>query len=952
MGGPQMNFALKLSLKIFLTGVTILAIVMIVVYYTSYKSILTSEIKHAQLIVDEISISIDQNVIEKVKTTKAIAIAPALIKALDESNAHFNSLSAQSRSEEIQSLNNRWKTTKDPKDSFILKYTDNQVSQFLKNLQTNIKGEYGEIFLTNKYGALVASTAKLTTLAHANKYWWKGAYNNGIGDVFFDDRGYDVSVGGYVLGVVVPIKNGDEIIGILKINFNILGALSDLILYAHNERVFKSHKENTGVVKLIRSGGLIVFEEGVEPLSKRIPVELDERLKTGNTSSFIYEKEGEDLIVVMSEIGFTSNIEGFQFGGSFESDDHIQGNRGESWFVVNLLTISSVVDPLSFNLVRLFVLGILLSIAIAIIALIIGSRTAKPLKDLIRQAEQIAKGNFDSRVSINRKDEIGLLATSFNKMALCLNDTTTSIDKLNAEIHERKRVENELIIAKERAEESETKFRTVFKDSNSVQLLIEPETGKIIDTNQAACKFYGYSYAELVSLQIQDINQLSKKEIEQEMQKAKTRNLNYFEFKHKLSNATIKDVEVYSKPISIENETLLISIIHDVTARNLAEQELVTAKAKAEESDRLKSAFLANMSHEIRTPMNGILGFADLLKEPGLAGEEQQTYIAVIEKSGTRMLSIINDIINISKIEAGLMELNMQESNINEQIEYIYTFFKPEIKEKGMQVSFSNSLPSNEAIIKTDREKVYAILTNIVKNAIKFSEKGSIEFGYTKKNNFLEFYVKDTGIGIPKDRQKAIFERFIQADITDLRAFQGSGLGLSISKAYVEMLGGKIWVESEKGKGSIFYFTLPYYTETIKENKAKDESLPTVEASPINKLKILIVEDDETSEELLSIAVRKLGKEIINVKTGKEAVEACLDNPDIDLVLMDILMPEMDGHEATRQIRKFNKDVIIIAQTAYALEGDKEKAIAAGCNDYLSKPINVGTLSKLIANYF
>jgi signal transduction histidine kinase len=242
---------------------------------------------------------------------------------------------------------------------------------------------------------------------------------------------------------------------------------------------------------------------------------------------------------------------------------------------------------------------------------------------------------------------------------------------------------------------------------------------------------------------------------------------------------------------------------------------------KAEESDRLKSAFLANMSHEIRTPMNGILGFAELLSQPGLTGETQQNYIRIIEKSGTRMLNIINDIVNISKIEAGLMKVNWQESNINEQIEYIYTFFKPEVEGKGMQISFRNSLPSKESVISTDREKLYAILKNLVKNAIKYSKIGSIEFGYSLRRAHdnlsisleLEFFVKDTGIGIPKDRQDAIFERFIQADITDKNAYQGAGLGLSISKAYVEMLGGKIWVESEPEVGSCFYFTLPYKIE-------------------------------------------------------------------------------------------------------------------------------------------
>lgn len=409
----------------------------------------------------------------------------------------------------------------------------------------------------------------------------------------------------------------------------------------------------------------------------------------------------------------------------------------------------------------------------------------------------------------------------------------------------------------------------------------------------------------------------------------------------------------------------------DISDRKRVEVELIAAKEKAEESDRLKSAFLANMSHEIRTPMNGILGFAELLKEPGLSGKEQQEYIRVIEKSGDRMLNIINDIVSISKIESGQMEVNMKKTNINEQIEYIYTFFQPEIEEKGIQFSFRNTLPSKKSIITTDREKVYSILTNLVKNAIKFTSKGSIEFGYTLKKDSeplrtehtstplsnlgqtaeLEFYVKDSGIGIPKDRLEVIFERFVQADTNDTNAFQGAGLGLSITKAYVEMLGGKIWVESEAGKGSTFYFTLPYRIEPIKGDSAKDELLPPAEVAPIKKLKILIAEDTESSEQLILIAVRTYAKEIICARTGTKAVETCRNNSDIDLVLMDIRMPEMDGFEATRQIRKFNKDVIIIAQTAYAFESDRKKAIAAGCDDYISKPISADELKQKVSKH-
>jgi len=404
-------------------------------------------------------------------------------------------------------------------------------------------------------------------------------------------------------------------------------------------------------------------------------------------------------------------------------------------------------------------------------------------------------------------------------------------------------------------------------------------------------------------------------------------------------------------PTDIRQLTLLMDSVWKISERLSLIKDLTIAKEHAEESDRLKSAFLANMSHEIRTPMNGILGFSELLKMPDLTGEQQQDYISIIEKSGERMLNIINDIVDISKIEAGLMKLNITETNLYEQLEYIHTFFKPEVEAKGMTLFLRNTIPVKDAILLTDREKVYAILTNLVKNAIKYTKEGYIEIGIEKKVDSFNFYVKDSGIGIPKDSQEAIFERFIQADVADKMVQQGAGLGLSITKAYVEMLGGKIWVESLEGKGSTFYFTLPYQAKPTKGIMAQPFDVID-EANRVGKLKILIAEDDDISQLLMEIIVKPISKEIIKVSNGIQAVNACQKNPDIDLVMMDVHMPEMDGYEATRQIRKFNNSVVVIAQTAYGLSGDLEKAMDAGCNDYLSKPINKEQMFTLLHKHF
>ncbi|MBV5335184.1 MAG: PAS domain-containing protein [Sulfuricurvum sp.] len=411
---------------------------------------------------------------------------------------------------------------------------------------------------------------------------------------------------------------------------------------------------------------------------------------------------------------------------------------------------------------------------------------------------------------------------------------------------------------------------------------------------------------------------------------------------------------------------LMLGAIQDITERKQIEEDLIKAKEKAEESDLLKSAFLANMSHEIRTPMNGILGFAELMKEPNISGEEKQEYISIIEKSGTRMVNIINDIVDISKIESGQMKVSFSETNVNKQLEYLFNFYRPEAEQRGLRISFQSTIAEKESIIQTDRQKIYAILTNLVNNAIKFTHEGSIEFGCEcgsgdpdtghalslQKPKFLVFYVKDTGIGIRREHLGIIFERFRQGSETLNRKYEGAGLGLSISKAYVEMLGGQIWVESEEGKGSTFYFTIPFTTGTKEKIESETVVLAGGEEKQELMLKILIVEDDAESAILLSKIVQKFSKEVFKARTGIEAVDICRKNKDINLILMDIQMPEMDGYEATRQIRQFNTDVIIIAQTAFALSGDKELALEVGCNDYISKPIKRKQLMETINKHF
>jgi PAS domain S-box-containing protein len=378
-------------------------------------------------------------------------------------------------------------------------------------------------------------------------------------------------------------------------------------------------------------------------------------------------------------------------------------------------------------------------------------------------------------------------------------------------------------------------------------------------------------------------------------------------------------------------------------------EELYRAKEKAEESNTLKSAFLANISHEIRTPMNGIMGFAELLRNPSLTGEKQADFVNVIKQSGNRMLNIINDLIDISRIEAGQVELKVENTNINHIIDDLYSFFLPETEEKSLLLSSKKELPDEKSIIQTDKTKLNQILSNLIKNAVKYTNKGSINFGYKKKKGTLIFFIADTGIGISADFKDVIFDRFRQAELSISGAYEGAGLGLSICRAYIEMLGGEVWLKSEQDKGSTFYFSVPYNPPPKKEMNIIS-SVINKQYTNIAGLKILVVEDDSTSFLLIEEIIGIYDVKLIHAKDGQEAVNIVQSDPSVDLVLMDIKLPVMDGYEATKEIKKIRPDLPIIAQTAFAFKHDKQKASNAGCNDYISKPIKPEELLNKISS--
>ncbi len=506
--------------------------------------------------------------------------------------------------------------------------------------------------------------------------------------------------------------------------------------------------------------------------------------------------------------------------------------------------------------------------------------------------------------------------------------------------------------------EKEERFRAL-ADNMSQMGWIADRTGKVIWLNK---RWHDYTGMDIESIYKGDY--------------LKIHHPDYVEDMRKSYSASISSGEPWEATIPIRSKTgdyrwflaralpirdekdninLWFGTNTDITEQRLHEEtlqkqniELQKAKEKAEESVKFKNAFIANISHEIRTPMSGILGFADLLKAPDLSSESKNTYIDTIISSGKRMLGIINDLIYISKIEAGHLETYKDATDLYKLLDELRIFFQPEARRKNLELRINEAIPQGKTITETDKTKLSQVLTNLIKNAIKYTNTGYVEFGCHLKEDFYIFYVKDSGIGIKEEYQINIFERFKQGEVaTD--ALEGLGLGLAISKSLVEALGGTIWVESEPGAGSTFYFSIPYkeHENPVNSNIPNNTDL----SLSFPELEILIAEDEEFIYYFLDQFLKKNNIKTLHAKNGREAIEMTKANPNIRLILMDSRMPIMNGLEATIQINQFRPDLPIIALSAFASSADVQKTLKAGCVDYIVKPFEKEIVLKKILMY-
>ena len=507
---------------------------------------------------------------------------------------------------------------------------------------------------------------------------------------------------------------------------------------------------------------------------------------------------------------------------------------------------------------------------------------------------------------------------------------------------------------KDRFIESEQRFIRVMQSINMFFFNLDLN-GAFLSCNNYMLKHTGYTEKELIGKNAADlfvpdddkaeavnfVGELIKNKIDMYYHEEKIRTKDN-KILHVMSHIMLaKDSDGNVNGISI--------LAENVTEKNAIIAKLKEAKDKAEESNRLKSVFLQNISHEIRTPMNAIIGFISLLQDSPVDDETRNQYYEIISKSGERLLSTVNDLIDISQIETHQIKVNKSDVRLSEVLSNHLEASKYLAIKRGNKIVCTSKYFSSDTVLFTDEKMLNSIMVNLLNNAMKFTNNGTIEIGSRDEGNDIVFYVKDTGIGIPKSRLEAIFDRFVQADLTISRPYEGSGLGLSIAKAYAEMLGGNLWVESELGVGSTFYFSIP--KDEVVSDVVEDLKPTATSGCMHNNCKILVAEDDEMSYIFLKRLLEGRGVKTVHAWNGAEAIEIVKNDNEISLVLMDIKMPEVSGDVAIREIRTFNKKIPIIAQTAYAMPSDKSKFLELGCNDYISKPIQVDKLLTLMHKY-
>jgi PAS domain S-box-containing protein len=828
------------GLMIFI-GVFVLLLLTIFYSRQNRQVLLKKELQNIQSISEEIAHHMDSHLKANAAIAGTLSSAEIIRNALLKSNSEFDTLSETDRRNKIKGRNRQWEAAKDINDSLIQKYLTNSTAEFLKQQQIILPGFYGEIFLTNRYGVMIASTGKLTTLAHAHKYWWKASYHDGVGRVFFDDRGFDSSVEGYVIGVVVPVKSGNEIIGILKCNINIMGPITDIIE--------EFELRNPGQIKIVRTKGLVVSEKGKIPLSYSLPENFIQHIQAKKVGSRLVEGKNKNELIAFSPVNVTLGSEKYGFGGSYESVDHIEGNKGEAWHIFITLDEDTFVKEANNTTRLLIMVGFIFVTVTSLIALFLGKWIANPLVMLADATQKISEGHLDTRIGVVSKDEIGILAKAFNNMMENLENTLTSRDNLAKEIELRKKAEDalqkaydgletkveerssELVItnkqllteiddrksAEKRLRGSEERFKKGILHA-PYQVMIHAE-GKILQLSESWTEITGYTIEDIPTIEewtkraYTDINLKSKmmSHISKLYDLVENEKIHEGESSIKTKSGEIRiwDFSTASLGVLPDGKRASISMAIDVTDRKQLE-ELLRQTQKMESLGTLAGG----IAHDFNTLIGTILGYTEVISDDISKDSPIQEDLKAVAKVANRAKTLVKQIRDFSQpksIEKKPIDIIL---TVRNSIDFVKTLMPKTIK-------IVEKYGIKEQIINANEDQINQVLVNLCTNAGDFMEnhQGTLEIALEKistkeatipifdikPGEYIKLSISDNGYGIEADVIDRVFDPYFTT-----KAFgKGSGLGLSVVHGIVKSHQGHVLVDSRLGKGTTFTILLP-----------------------------------------------------------------------------------------------------------------------------------------------
>jgi len=761
---------------------------------------------------------VDELLLSRTALAKTIATVGSLEVSTIASNAEMSSVSESARLAGIAELDARWRGTESNLDPFIVQYLENEVAQELRRQISAHPGVYGEIFLTDRYGALIASTGKLTTLAHGHKNWWQAAYSDGQGSTFIDDRGYDASVGDYVLGIVVPVMIDGQVSGVLKCNFSILESIGEAL--SDTARV-----EGVAVL-LARSNGLIVSGPGYLPLQNALSEETVAALSGQSTGWLTSEEEGETFLIAFAEVSYTSRSTSGLFGGTSESIDHSFGNAGESWFVVVKQDMEQVLTPASVAITQLILIALGAIVLMVGVSLHIGRRVAKPAGRLEVQVRAFSSSSLDHRVPVEADDEIGKLAQSFNEVAAQLESSVVSRDKLTEEVARRELVERVL-------RESEKKYRQLFENMvNGFALheMVLDQDGKpidyiFLDVNSAFERIVGQDRESLLGKRVTEV----LPGIEQDPP-------NWIgKYGEVAFGGSVISFEQYSEVLDkwfsvlayTPREGQFATIFEDISARKKMAAERHAVEAHLRQSQKLESmgTLASGVAHEINNPMMGILNYAELVKDR-VQDEKSLDYLAEIGIEGNRITTIVKNLLSFSRQE----RQDVESTDIRDVIERSFSLIGATMRRDQIMVEMD--IPEFLPKVECHDQQIQQVIINLLTNAHDalnerypgFDEDKIIRVTASsiERNGeaWIRTTIEDHGPGVSTDLAERIFDPFFSTKPKN----EGTGLGLSVSFGILKDHGGELIVESNPGEYTRFHMDMPIGQNWTKDSDNEEDT--------------------------------------------------------------------------------------------------------------------------------